>query len=156
MVVTAPRIFLTASLPSGPGVLDDGCRPSASCAALARAGRSSLSLTRASAFDEHDLGSALDQLLGAADGLGRVIDDGALDAIQLFLDGGWVSQCGHGLQRMGSAVVGRRGDQSGAGVVDGAPVSAQRVVEALEERTVLPVDQQPFKDPKCAADVTGV
>jgi hypothetical protein len=42
MLETAPRIFFTPSLPSGPVAVDDAWRPSACCASFTSAGRSAL------------------------------------------------------------------------------------------------------------------
>lgn len=44
------------------------------------------------ALEEHCLGGALDELLGAADGLGGVVGDGASDAVEVLADRSRVSQ----------------------------------------------------------------
>ncbi|WP_261565677.1 hypothetical protein [Frankia gtarii] len=54
------------------------------------------------AFDEDDLGSALDELLRAADRLGRIVDDRALDPVEMIRNR-------RGVFQIGERVGGKRG-----------------------------------------------
>jgi hypothetical protein len=68
----------------------------------------------AASFDEHDLGCAFDQFFGAADGQCGVVDDRALDAVELLLDG-------RGSVSVARDRSGRSGPESAGGVTSPVP-----------------------------------
>ena len=86
MVDTPPRMRLTASVLSGPGAADGGVQAQGLLSLAHQFRQVGFVADRQAAFGQDDLGGALDQFLRASDSQGRIVGDGALDAVQLFSD----------------------------------------------------------------------
>ena len=151
MPETAPRIFLTASLLSGPDVAEEGCSPRACCASLTSAGRSALSSTGM----PRSVSTTFAVLSISSFALPIAKAGSSMMACWMRLSCWRIAEASVRLFNDSTANRGPTGGDVAGVVIDDVAIAAQRV-EELAAVLLFETVHQPFEDAQHSRDVVDV